>query len=165
MTQSQAEYLRRSRVGDVLEQFVRDAARDAPQDLLGYMAGWASQPPDQVRMMVSPGGPLPPVPELVPEPSQPPAVRSASPSTRPLKGDCAWDLEVTLIDREGDKVFRAAYPFLLAGLKTVEQVANSVSSLNTKAIKVVSAEIMDVDVQSKFVRTTLGDIPYDDLVL
>jgi sulfide:quinone oxidoreductase len=72
---------------------------------------------------------------------------------------------VVLVDRSADHVFQPSQLWQMVGQRRPEQFRRPLSRLERKGIEFHQAEVEDLDVDQKLVRTSSGDLGYDSLVV
>lgn len=72
---------------------------------------------------------------------------------------------VVLVDRSTDHVFEPSLLWQMVGQRRPEQFSRPLSRLERKGIEVRSAEVERIDLESRVVTTTSGDLAYDWLVV
>lgn len=82
-----------------------------------------------------------------------------------LKEKLGDRVRVKLVERKKHFQFPPSFPWLMLGLRTAAAVQRDMNTLKAKGIEVVHGEVTSIDTSRKSVRTTRGDLAYDDLVL
>jgi sulfide:quinone oxidoreductase len=72
---------------------------------------------------------------------------------------------VVLVDRSADHVFQPSQLWQMVGQRRPEQFRRPLSRLERKGIEFQQAEVEELDVGQKLVRTSSGDLGYDSLVV
>ena len=82
-----------------------------------------------------------------------------------LKEKLGDRVRVKLVERKKHFQFPPSFPWLMLGLRTAAAVQRDMNTLKAKGIEVVHGEVTSIDTSRKSVRTTKGDLAYDDLVV
>ncbi len=82
-----------------------------------------------------------------------------------LKEKLGDRVRVRLVERKKQFAFPPSFPWLMLGLRTASAVQRDLSGLKRKGIDVVHGEVSSIDTARKSVRTTKGDLAYDDLII
>lgn len=72
---------------------------------------------------------------------------------------------VILVDRNQEHLFAPSYLWLMLGMRQPDQISKPLTRLNRKGIEVRRAEIEALDLSSRTVKTSEGDLHYDYLVV
>ncbi len=72
---------------------------------------------------------------------------------------------VTLVDRNQFHEFMPAYPWVAMGIRSPDQVRRPLDLLRKRGIEVVNGEVLEVDPEAKAVRTSVGTLSYDYLLV
>ncbi len=82
-----------------------------------------------------------------------------------LKEKLGDRIRVRLVERKKQFQFPPSFPWLMLGLRTADAVQRDLGVLQGKGIDVVHGEVASIDTARKSVRTTKGDLAYDDLII
>ncbi len=82
-----------------------------------------------------------------------------------LKAKLGTSAKVRLIERKQEFQFPPSYPWLMLGMRKLEQVQKSLSPLNNKGIDLINDEIVSIDPEKKMVRTKSDELPFDYLII
>ncbi len=74
-------------------------------------------------------------------------------------------VRVRVVEKKKRFQFPPSFPWLMIGLRTPDAVQRDLSALERKGIDVVQGEVTGIDTSQKSVRTTKGDLAYDDLII
>ena len=72
---------------------------------------------------------------------------------------------VVLVDRSADHVFQPSLLWQMVGRRRPEQFSRPLRLLERKGIEVRQAEVEELDLDNRLVRTSTGDLAYDALVV
>jgi sulfide:quinone oxidoreductase len=72
---------------------------------------------------------------------------------------------VVLVDRSAEHVFQPSLLWQMVGQRRPEQFRRPLSRLERKGIKFRNAEVEELDLEDRVVRTSSGDLEYDSLVV
>lgn len=73
--------------------------------------------------------------------------------------------EVVLVDRSAEHTYQPSLLWQMVGQRRREQFRRSLKRLERKGIKFHNAEVQDIDLDAKCVRTSSGDLGYDSLIV
>ncbi len=79
-----------------------------------------------------------------------------------LLGDRAT---ITLVDREKKFTMGLSLLWLMMGAKEAEEITTSKEKISEKGINFVNAEVQNIDIENKVVKTSAGQLSYDYLVV
>ncbi|WP_287371601.1 FAD-dependent oxidoreductase [Oceanithermus sp.] len=74
-------------------------------------------------------------------------------------------VEVTVVDRNAEHTFIAAYPWVAFGLREIEQIRRPLVALQKKGIHFLQAEVQELQPDRNAVQTDRGELAYDYLVV
>lgn len=72
---------------------------------------------------------------------------------------------VVLVDRSSQHTFAASYPWVMMGWRRPAQIRGDLRRLVGPAVQVVTAEVQELDLAQRVVRTSGGDIPFGYLIV
>ncbi len=74
-------------------------------------------------------------------------------------------VEITVVDKNAEHTFIAAYPWVGFGFRELEQIRRPLISLQRKGIKFVQAQVNAINPEKNSVETDRGELEYDYLVV
>jgi sulfide:quinone oxidoreductase len=72
---------------------------------------------------------------------------------------------IVVIDRQSEHLFAASYLWLMLGMRRPEQIRRPLTRLVRKGIEFLQADVENLDLSGRCVRTNAGDLFYDHLLL
>jgi Pyridine nucleotide-disulphide oxidoreductase len=72
---------------------------------------------------------------------------------------------VVLVDRSGDHTYQPSLLWQMVGKRRPEQFRRPLHRLERKGIEFRQAEVLELDLDNRLVRTSAGDLAYDSLVV
>ncbi len=72
---------------------------------------------------------------------------------------------ITIVDREKKFTMGLSLLWLMTGAKEVEEITTSKEKISEKGVNFVNAEVQNIDIENKVVRTNAGQLSYDYLVI
>lgn len=82
-----------------------------------------------------------------------------------LRKELAREHEVILVDRKTRHEFNPSFLWVLTGEREVPQICKDLQLLEKKGIQYLNAEVQNIDVTNKQVKTSVKSISYDFLVI
>lgn len=82
-----------------------------------------------------------------------------------LLGSLDWTGRVVLVDRDLTYRFAPSFLWVMTGARRPERVRADLRRLRRRAVEVLRAEALEVDPETRIVKTTEGALPYDRLVI
>ena len=82
-----------------------------------------------------------------------------------LRKELASEHQVILVDRKTRHEFNPSFFWVLTGKREVSKICRNFQLLEKKGIQYLNAQVQDVDVKNKQVKTSLKNISYDFLVI
>lgn len=82
-----------------------------------------------------------------------------------LRKKLAREHEIILVDRKTRHEFNPSFLWVLTGEREVPQVCKDLQLLEKKGIQYLNAEVQNIDVRNKQVKTSVKSISYDFLVI
>ncbi|QHA00165.1 pyridine nucleotide-disulfide oxidoreductase [Dehalobacter restrictus] len=82
-----------------------------------------------------------------------------------LKNAAGDSMQVTVVDREVNHYFAAAYPLLMIGQREPTDITRKLTNLKKKNIHVLHQEVQKIDLTGHQVSTNQGVLPFDYLII
>jgi len=75
------------------------------------------------------------------------------------------EAEIILVDKKTHTEFRPSYLYVMMGYREPEQIRAPLSLLEKRNVKFVNAEVTNLDLANRKVKTNKGDLSYDYLII
>lgn len=73
--------------------------------------------------------------------------------------------DVVVVDKRAQFEFEASFPWVMMGRRKPHQITRNLSLLEKRGVKFVNGEVLKIDLAERIVKTSVGDLPYDYLIV